>query len=483
MAANIPRSAEVNIEGASANKNRAETPSGQFRLLTDKISISSAPDSKKDRPVITEKRNNSPAVCCDDPFSSCVCLKADLHSHTVYGDGTFGFDPSAAYESAAAPFADRPGGKHKLDVLAVTEHGLHLHKQYDKSDTEIDEWDSTIKAAKKANENYDDFYAVTGFEWTPINIENKHVEKNYGHINVLGSKDFCDVRHEGNGNCKTLITSLDDFYKWCLGNEDSLYGGKIVCQFNHPTAYPSSNHFNQLALPALPPEDLKRLKEIFGLCEVGSPKTKELSWFTYEGIGDGENPVKSNEYWYRMALSKGWKVAPVINEDNHLGDYGYSPCRTGIWVNSEKTSAIDKPSIIMEALRARRTFASEWDNTLELKYWWTIKSDGQEKKYVMGQTVEEIPKNIDDCTIKVHVEASSKKKAIGKMSLVIIRDYPQEPLEKEFFKTRSREYSGYKEYPIKDILCQPDIKAVYLKIERPDRRCAICAPVFNNTCA
>lgn len=67
---------------------------------------------------------------------------------------------------------------------------------------------------------------------------------------------------------------------------------------------------------------------------------------------------EEHEPWYIMALDKGWHVAPAGNQDNHHGRYGdVNEIRTGIWASGLTEAEV------MEALLARRTFASEDKDT------------------------------------------------------------------------------------------------------------------------
>ena len=509
-----------------------------------------------------------------------TCKKANLHCHTTFGDGVFDVPGKAC----------RIAKKNGLDILAVTEHGQHLHIE---NDNEKDEWINTKIQLHNINKEPSDFYAIRGFEWTADSIG----EYGYGHINILGSRDFCrfwnngeanstmkitnedeenapmssspadntllddleleknislhptgiqltehisnyimrspelaaysnlnlsetasqlvnkiiayiktkrdidfpdflqivrylvqrryDARH-GNGNCNTTILRLDDFYRWVITGRNyySFDGKPIVCQFNHPSSFDKSNHFKEYEFPGgFSEKDISRLKEAFALCELSShgdihcffDADRGLRFGISTGIGDGETRADSNEYDYRLALSKGWKLAPALNEDNHLGDYGTGKDMTGLWLSNN--SELGKKAKVMEALRARRTFVSENDKTLELKYAWKI--DG--KIFKMGETVK---RNLNKDKVSIYVEAKSKYQ-IGKIKLVRVypnkRDFPNyipsDIKETELGVINSTGDTISKECPFSlDRLP----KAVYLKIERPDfpEKYALSAPVF-----
>jgi len=124
----------------------------------------------------------------------------NLHSHTLYSDGT-GF-PAEAYTWAR----DTAG----FDFYVVTDHAEQITQA---------EWDDIGVQAGLFNHE-GEFVALRGFEWShPI----------LGHINVFGTDDYTD-RYD--------TSTLESFYAWVDARD-------ALAQFNHPARIES--FFNDFA--------------------------------------------------------------------------------------------------------------------------------------------------------------------------------------------------------------------------------------------
>jgi len=262
---------------------------------------------------------------------------ANLHSHTEYSDGLV--SPREALDWAK-------GGK-RVQVMAVTDHAERLNsKEWEKT------WDSIFTETQQ-----DKFIALRGFEWSGDKVDAK------GHICVIGFVD------DYVGSESEEANNLAKFYQWI--SDRAKYN--FVCQFNHPNLY-SNTPFNFFRIDLCP----EIAREKFALFEIGyhggviKPSGDISDHFmdgddvgiiytstgeTFRGIilgNGGRGVLKTNEQLFIEALDAGWHLAPTINEDNHLRDYGQKPQKTGIWIKGSLTW-----NSVMDALVNRRVFATE----------------------------------------------------------------------------------------------------------------------------
>jgi len=172
------------------------------------------------------------------------------------------------------------------------------------------EWANTRSQAE-AFTSTGSFAALAGFEWT---------DYLKGHICVLGSQDIASYL-----NWQT--NTIGKFLAWLEQRPQALGS------FAHP--YPTD--FNDFAFRAGASAQM-------ALLEVA-------------------NAEKNFEPGFLAALSKGWRVGAVAAQDNHHPDWGNASGQVaGIWAPSLT------PSTLLEAIRARRTFASDDRNlVLSLK--------------------------------------------------------------------------------------------------------------------
>ncbi len=231
----------------------------------------------------------------------------DLHNHTSYSDGSL--TPYDAFTRAVAA---------GLDFLAVTDHSYAIDDA---------EWADTLTQANAFTRD-GAFVALRGFEYT---------QGAEGHINVYNSVRhavrtntgcaFCDYTP----NLEPGVT-VEGFYRWlAVTGTQAVDDAGVVMQFNHPGWI----NFNDWAYhPEV--EDLAELEEV--------------------GNGWGASYVFSWDEWIR-SLDYGWKVGATNNSDNHTAEWGtITDHRTGVVM-----PALTKRDLL-DALRARRTFATEDKN-------------------------------------------------------------------------------------------------------------------------
>lgn len=232
----------------------------------------------------------------------------DIHNHTSYSDGSG--TPNQAFTQARAA---------GLDFLAISDHSYAI------DDTE---WADTLAQAN-AHTVDGAFVAIRGFEYT---------QGAEGHINVYNS-----VRHATRSNVPGCTmcdftpnleagVTVQGFYPW-LANPDleAVDDAGILMQFNHP----GWMNFNDWTY---------------------HPEVEHLAQLEEVGNGTGTSYFFSFDEWIR-SLDYGWKVGATNNSDTHRPNWGEAtPHRTGI-VAPELTKRA-----LFDAMRARRTFASEDSN-------------------------------------------------------------------------------------------------------------------------
>lgn len=155
------------------------------------------------------------------------------------------------------------------------------------------------------------FAALAGFEWT---------DYLKGHICVLGSQDYANY-------LDWQTNTLSKFYTWLEQRPQAL--GSF--------AHPKPTNFDGFPFR--------------------SGATAQMA------LLEVANVEKNFEPGFLTALSKGWRVGAVAAQDNHHPDWGDASGQiAGIWAPSLT------PSALLEAMRARCTFASDDRNlTLSLQ--------------------------------------------------------------------------------------------------------------------
>ncbi len=229
----------------------------------------------------------------------------DIHNHTSYSDGSGTPQQAFAHGQACG-----------LDFMAITDHSYAI------SDSE---WEDTLAQAEAATQD-GVFVGLRGFEYT---------QGAEGHINVYNTVrhatrsqvsgcTYCDYTP----NLEQGVT-VEGFYHWLANTgRQAIDDAGTVMQFNHP----GWMNFNDWTYhPEV--EDVAEMEEV--------------------GNGWGSSYVFSWDEWLR-SLDYGWRVAATNNADDHTDGWGCTtPHRTGVVM-----PALTKADLL-DALRARRTFASE----------------------------------------------------------------------------------------------------------------------------
>ncbi|RMD96086.1 MAG: hypothetical protein D6812_17805, partial [Deltaproteobacteria bacterium] len=183
-----------------------------------------------------------------------------LHAHTYFSDGE-------RFPAEAFVYARDKAG---LDFFAVTDHMEQLY--YGRGGSE---WSRLRQLARDVTEP-GVFVGIAGYEWGngykgPIP---------YGHCNLFEFEDLLDI-------AKTV--TLDGFYRELVRARGSL------AKFNHPNYKAWTNNWNEM--------------------EYHAEADRKMALIRVE-FPDLEEPV------FRMALDKGWHLAPVSSQDNHHADWG-----------------------------------------------------------------------------------------------------------------------------------------------------------------
>ncbi|MGA9349991.1 MAG: lamin tail domain-containing protein, partial [Anaerolineae bacterium] len=237
----------------------------------------------------------------------------------------------STYSDGSGPprYAYAVGRANGLHFLALTDHDHYLHDAW---------WADTLTQAEAATVD-GTFMALRGFEWTG------RVE---GHISVLGTESYVSRDDPG-------YDALSEFYAWLAAQRGA------VAQFNHPFA---DSDFNDFAYDPV-------ADAVIVLQELGNGSRDQ--YFTFEGE-------------YLRSLYAGWHVGATNNGDTETPDWGAdTPHRTGV-----VAPALTKGDIL-EALRARRTFATEDRNlALALRAGETLRAEPQGGAW-MGSIIPKTP--------------------------------------------------------------------------------------------
>lgn len=271
----------------------------------------------------------------------------NLHAHTSYSDGSG--TPGEAYQ-----YSKVTGG---LDFLAITEHN-HRTAEKRTEGTPTGErgdgrligktpalYDQLIQSAEDRDAP-GSFITLWGQEFSTIGSGN--------HVNLFAAEKVIDDQVVRNGDFKKL------YEEWIPDHQEVR-----ICQFNHP--WDGKNKSTNYGLDDYE-GSISRLRDAskcVRLIEViNGPGTKNQK---------GLKAKLKGESYYRYYLSRGFRVAPTADQDNHYRTWGrLTDARTGVLAHELSRSAIS------EALGARRCFAST-DKNLRLWYW--------VKEAVMGSEV------------------------------------------------------------------------------------------------
>ncbi len=238
-----------------------------------------------------------------------IAYHGDIHNHTSYSDGSGTPAQAVAVARAAG-----------LDFFAITDHSYAV---------DDGEWLDTLAQVNAASQD-GQFIALRGFEYTQggeghINVYNtvRHATRS----NVAGCS-YCDYTP----NLEAGVT-VQGFYPWlAITGTQALDDAGTVMQFNHP----GWMNFNDWTY---------------------HPEVEATAELEEVGNGWGSSYVFSYDEWIR-SLDYGWKVAATNNTDNHTPYWGtIGSNRTGVLMPELTKDAL------LEALRARRTFATEDKNS------------------------------------------------------------------------------------------------------------------------
>ncbi|HPE69707.1 MAG TPA: CehA/McbA family metallohydrolase [Thermotogota bacterium] len=238
-------------------------------------------------------------------FSLAGCLLAgtffgNLHAHTGFSDGVETPDVAFSYAQNVAG----------LDMQAITDHAYYF--PFPMADG-TPRFETTIEMARQATVE-GKFLAIAGFEWTGTGP---------GHIVVYDTGENWLDRNR---------SDLPQFYQWLVDQEG------IGC-FAHPGTM--FGDFNAFAYDPL-------VDTVMQLVEVGNGSVATNDSITPEYLS-----------YLRMALSKGWHVGVMANQDNHKAHWGtVNEARTALFLPELTTDAF------YHALRSRHTYASEDANAL-----------------------------------------------------------------------------------------------------------------------
>lgn len=189
-----------------------------------------------------------------------------------------------------------------MDYFAVTDHTHYMEEK---------DYRRQIRLANSVNVP-GKFAMMYGFEMT-WNSGNGF----WGHTNVLNTEWI---------NLYPMCTDMYEFYKQVEADEGA------VAMFNHPDQeWGNNNEFEWCG---------KKIAERYCLSEIN---------------GAHYDP------FYALSLSKGWRTAPVYNEDNH---------RT-TWGDTGRMGYVLAPSLtrenILDGMRRRRTYSTT-DRTMKVRY-------------------------------------------------------------------------------------------------------------------
>lgn len=314
-------------------------------------------------------------------------MRGNIHAHTAFSDGgSLDFSTTSPQSAAVAAMATG------LSVFATSDHGEYLSEA---------RWETTKTQARDATQPSQGFVALWGFEWTASKDSVPTEASGLGHLNVYGSPRRAGmgpnpgvpegtptdwVRRIWWTNPAAANPTAGSLYQWILDNGVSpLDGGTVVAQFNHPSSMPGVSLANPSSRVVEgdrvvvtdwwrkmewvePLDPYMALMELSGRTpRAGSvmPLAQSMAW---------------NEPYYQLALDNGWHVSPTNGEDNHRDSYGYDVAitnegaqvfvSTGIWAEG-LTGLPDTPAgrtaaqaKVLAALRARRTFATEYKTGL-----------------------------------------------------------------------------------------------------------------------
>jgi len=275
-----------------------------------------------------------------------------------------------------------------VDYFAVTDHSHYIDSS---------KYRGLVKTAAEFDEP-GKFAAIHGFEMTWSNLNGI-----WGHVNVLNTDDCLN---------NVFTNDLPDLYQWMAERPEA------VGMFNHP-GYPwgDFDEYDHMTDSALRQMNLSEIKGPF------------------------------YDFEYGLSLSKGWKVSPVSNEDNHMPN----------WTTATKMGGcVLAPALtrqnILDAFRAGRTYTTS-DSTMKIFY----KINGA----WLGSTLEAPEKLNFDIVI-----TTEDPKGIGLVEIVA----------EDGIVVAARDAGVNRELKWKPVL-PPDFDYYYLRITGTEQYC-VTGPVY-----
>ncbi|MBQ3063839.1 MAG: CehA/McbA family metallohydrolase [Clostridia bacterium] len=227
----------------------------------------------------------------------------------------------------------------RMDYFAVTDHTHYME--------EVD-----YRRQRRIADKYNapgEFVTLYGFEMTWNNANGY-----FGHTNLLGT-DWI--------NLYPMSTDLAAYYRQVAADP------KAIAMFNHPDDL--WGNMNELAWQG------EEIAERYCLAEI--------------------NGARYDAY-YALALSRGWRVAPLYNEDNHARDWG----------DSGAMGYVLAPSLtrenVMNAMRRRRTYSTT-DRSMKVYY------------RVNGVWLGTVLDNPEKLLVEVDI-TTAREEGIGKIELM-----------------------------------------------------------------
>ncbi len=266
-----------------------------------------------------------------------------LHGQTNDSDGGGAIGSCSSSQPAQSgqhgPEDSYPYAKNRgLDFLANTDHNHYYDGSTGTNGSGSAQvararYAAGVNVAKSFNAANPGFLGLYGMEWGTI--------EGNGHLNIFNSDELFSWEYNNNGEL------FGDVYV-AKGDYAGLYAVMkakgLVGQFNHPS---TSDQFRINGVPlaySADGDEVMVLMEVMNTSAFSSNTTEtETSRSTYEGA-------------FKLALERGFHVAPATNQDNHCANWGASYTnRTGVLIPTGTELTREN---FVEALRARRVFAS-----------------------------------------------------------------------------------------------------------------------------
>ena len=318
-----------------------------------------------------------------------------MHAHTAeYSDGAGTLEDAYEYASKAED----------IDYIFITDHSNYFDttktattsSYYDLSSLEmaksggITKWEEAkLTALQYTTES---FIAAYGYEMTwsggpghtnsfntygTVSRNNSEINNKTGYAGMHRYNDLMVYANQGlDINGQPVAEGVKTRY---------IEDAPVVSQFNHPGK--TFGNFDNFA-GYTPARD-----SVLSLVEVGN----------------GEGAVGGNAYFpsyaeYDLALSKGWHVAPTINQDNHKGKWGDANTARDVIVTDDFTEAG-----LYRAMSERRVYATE-DQNLRIYYYLNDVLMGGVVPVEDDQTIEKV-------TIKASI-SDPDKEGLGKIEVI-----------------------------------------------------------------